>query len=377
MRRHHFAPKGETRAAAQARLAMLLATCTDAALAELTPAKLVATHRGLALHEAEQRLSAERQRRAGRATMGASRPRTADAAKGRWRGILAELGVGQSFLTGRHGPCPLCGGRDRFRFDDKEGRGTYFCSGCGPGTGLDLLQKLQGWDFKTAAAEVDRIVGNVPFVAPKPALDETKRAELLNQLWRSGRPVTPDDLAGRYLASRGLALPTAPVLRFTPSARAPGGGEHPAMVAMIAGIDGRPASLHRTFLGPRGKADIAEPRATMPGPIAEGAAIRLHPIAEHLGIAEGIETALAAWVLFGVPTWSAMNATVLAKWRPPEGVRRVTVFGDNDPKFGGAAAAYALAHRLAARFGLEVEVKIPSEPGADWADVLAAGERAA
>lgn len=44
---------------------------------------------------------------------------------GRWRAILPRLGLDQSFLTGRHCPCPICGGKDRFRFDDQEGRGTW------------------------------------------------------------------------------------------------------------------------------------------------------------------------------------------------------------------------------------------------------------
>ena len=82
--------------------------------------------------------------------------------------------------------------------------------------------------------------------------------------------------------------------------------------------------------------------------------------------------ALAATKRFGIPTWAAINATMLAKWRPPEGVKRVTIFGDNDEKFGGAAAAYALAHRLKARMGLDVEVRIPTTVGLDWADKEAA-----
>lgn len=43
------------------------------------------------------------------------------AAAGRWRAILLSLGVNERALSGKHGPCPLCGGRDRFRFDDKDG----------------------------------------------------------------------------------------------------------------------------------------------------------------------------------------------------------------------------------------------------------------
>lgn len=302
-----------------------------------------------------------------------TRPRTLDQAQGKWRGILATLGVETRFLSGKHMPCPMCGGSDRFRFDDKDGKGTYFCSGCGAGTGIQLLQKLNGWDFKTAAGEIDKIVGNVDFVAPKPALDAAKRTRLLNELWRSGMWATAGDPVARYLASRRLPLPTARVLRYVSRARAPDGSYHPCMIAMITGPDSAPASLHRTFLGPAGKAAMAEPRATMPGPIPDGSAIRLTPPADTMGIAEGIETALAATKLFGLPVWAAINSTMLAKWQPPTEARSIVVFGDNDPKYGGAASAYALAHRLSTgRDPRAVTVKIPNATGHDWADEVAA-----
>ena len=41
-------------------------------------------------------------------------------ATGRWPNILAHFGIAESFLTGKHGPCPICGGKDRFRFGNKE-----------------------------------------------------------------------------------------------------------------------------------------------------------------------------------------------------------------------------------------------------------------
>jgi putative DNA primase/helicase len=141
------------------------------------------------------------------------------------------------------------------------------------------------------------------------------------------------------------------------------------MIALISAPDGSSAQLHRTFLGPNGKADLQDPRATMPGSIPDGAAIRLAPHGDTLGIAEGIETALGASALFDVPVWAAINSTMLTKWRAPEGVQRVIVFGDNDAKFGGAAAAFALAHRLVCRDGLTVDVRIPEAVDTDWADV--------
>ena len=42
-----------------------------------------------------------------------------EVAQCRWRSILTVLGMDERALSGKHGPCPLCGGRDRFRFDDR------------------------------------------------------------------------------------------------------------------------------------------------------------------------------------------------------------------------------------------------------------------
>ena len=62
--------------------------------------------------------------------------RTVERATGRWPGILKHFGLDDRTLSGDHCPCPVCGGKDRFRFDDKEGRGTYYCSHCGAGHGM-------------------------------------------------------------------------------------------------------------------------------------------------------------------------------------------------------------------------------------------------
>ena len=48
------------------------------------------------------------------------------AALGRWSDLLAALGgLEPAQLNGRHQPCPLCGGRDRYRFDDLQGSGLF------------------------------------------------------------------------------------------------------------------------------------------------------------------------------------------------------------------------------------------------------------
>ena len=106
----------------------------------------------------------------------------------------------------------------------------------------------------------------------------------------------------------------------------------------------------------------------MSGKPVSGASIRLFPIAEGIGIAEGIETALAASVLFCKPVWSCISAGGVESFEPPAGVLSVTVFADNDENFTGQAAAYALARRLSLR-GLQVAVKVPPMVG-DWCDVV-------
>jgi len=84
---------------------------------------------------------------------------TADRARWRWYEILSYFGIPEQALRmKKHGPCPLCGGKDRYRWTDKDDNGCYFCNGCGAGNGFSLLMKFKNWDFKTAAREVDLLL---------------------------------------------------------------------------------------------------------------------------------------------------------------------------------------------------------------------------
>lgn len=300
-----------------------------------------------------------------------TRRKTADAARGHWKGILMALGVEDRFLQNKHGPCPMCGGRDRYRWDNKDGNGGYICGQCGSGNGFDLLKHLRGWDFATAAREIDGVIGNVEADPPKRKMSEEAEKELCNRLWQASTPLVSGDPAHVYLAGRVPLPQTMPnCLRYVDRCPAPDKVFRPAMLAMVRATEGEPQTIHRTFLGPNGKADMEDPRAMMPGALPDGCAVRLFPVhGERLGIAEGIETAFAAAARFKVPVWSAINATMLEKWLPPATVREVWVFGDNDPKFGGQAAAYKLSAKLAGRFGLAVRVEIPPTIGTDWADI--------
>jgi putative DNA primase/helicase len=303
---------------------------------------------------------------------------TIEAARGRWRGILPIFGVPAKHLDGKHHPCPLCGGKDRWRFIDTGGNGTYVCNQCGGGTGLQLVQKLKGWDFKTAAREIDKIVANVPVTPQRSPVAEKDVKDWLNKLWGESAPITAADPAGIWLAHRcGVTSPPS-CLRFHPEAtyKFDDGSKRtlPAMIAKIVAPDGSPTSLHRTFLRPDGlaKADVPEPRRLMPREIAKGSAVRLMPHGDELGIGEGIESSFAASALFRVPVWAALNAVLMELWQPPADVRRIHIFGDSDSNFRGQAAAYRLANRLASqRDAPEVWVHLPEGIDRDWRDIEA------
>ena len=107
--------------------------------------------------------------------------RIQDLTGGRWPDLLSTLGgLSADQLTDRHQPCPLCGGKDRYRFDDQNGTGSWFCNKCGGknqqgggGSGMDLLMRIKGWDFKTAARAVEQHLGITPSMPNPP----TKGAE--------------------------------------------------------------------------------------------------------------------------------------------------------------------------------------------------------
>lgn len=130
----------------------------------------------------------------------------AKAAQGQWPRILPALGV--KVVKNRHMPCPVCGGSDRFRFDDLEGRGTWLCNQCGAGDGLDLVKKALNINLTEAAERVNALTGNLPpvsgaAVAPAEAEENeaarSAAAALAQQLVSTARETT----ANAYLSRKG------------------------------------------------------------------------------------------------------------------------------------------------------------------------------
>lgn len=82
------------------------------------------------------------------------------AAEGHWLEILPALGISPDSLTGKHGPCPGCNGRDRFRFVSGDD-GKWFCGQGGNTTGGDGFALLShtGMSIREAFESVSHYLG--------------------------------------------------------------------------------------------------------------------------------------------------------------------------------------------------------------------------
>jgi len=280
------------------------------------------------------------------------------AATGHWKSILLALGVHPSFLTMKHGPCPECEGKDRFRFTDHNQDGMWVCSTCGAGDGFSLLAKFKGFTRTNAIAEVGKYLNVQGEESPK--RDDERQA--LNELWRgcsTDRTPVID-----YLKGRGLGI-FPHCLKFHPNCM----GER-AMLAQVLNAQGHPVGIHRTYI------DRTEKRKMYMPPTGAMSHVALFPLdaivfasTSTLCVTEGIESAIAVYQLCGAKfaVWSCLDAGTLAKFTPPSMVKRLIICGDNDASYAGHASAYKLAHRLHSK--IRVEVRFPKARG-DFLDVL-------
>jgi putative DNA primase/helicase len=317
---------------------------------------------------------------------------------GHWPAILTAHGVPSESLSNHHQACPLCGGRDRFRYDDKGGNGTYYCNQCGAGDGFNLLAKYNNWTAKEALDAVIAYLGinppNTPTTPQTPRITQTPSSAALNQdnvkikalerLRAESRPIQADDPAAKYLRNRGLELTTYPkALRHISELPYYEDGKltasYPAMLARVDTLDGKPLTWHRTYLTPDGhKAAVTAPRKLMAPGIASstlGAAIRLYAPTDTLCVCEGIETALAVHVATGFPVWATISANGMAALILPDTVKRVWIMADHDVNHTGEKAASILASRLRLK-GCDCRVLLPKGPipehskGIDFLDEL-------
>ena len=276
-----------------------------------------------------------------------------------------ELRFGRKGALAVHISGPRCG-----RWQDYSGNAG--------GDALDLIRHARRCDTREAfqwarewlgdprAAICPPSAPNPPRPAASPPIGEWS-LQTASDLWRNALPAR-GTLAETYLAARGLALPDDSPLRFHPSAwrNRDCGPPGPAMLALMTAPEtGAAVGVHCTYIAPggAGKALGGRPRMMF----GRAGVIRLAPIeGATLGIAEGIETALAVAQRAGwVPIWGATSAGGIARFPVIAGVESLTVFADADPP--GMTAARQAAQRWGEAGRM---ARICAPPAGDWDDAL-------
>ncbi|EHF4963928.1 MULTISPECIES: primase-helicase zinc-binding domain-containing protein [Enterobacter cloacae complex] len=232
---------------------------------------------------------------------------TVKQACGHWPRILPALGV--KVIKNRHQSCPVCGGSDRFRFDDKEGRGTWFCNQCGAGDGLKLVEKVFGMNASEAAGKVNAVTGNLPPVAPEviaaaEAETDTDRkaaAALAVRLMEKTRPAS----GNAYLTRKGFPDRECPVLSATHKT---GGVTFRAGDVVVPLYDDTGALVNLQLISSDGL------KRTLKGGAVKGACHTIEgkkQAGKRLWIAEGYATALTVHHLTGETVMVALSSVNL------------------------------------------------------------------
>ena len=331
----------------------------------------------------------------------------------KWPAILESAGIDGRHLVNKAGPCPSCGNpKKKFRFDNKDGRGTWICV-CGSGNGIRLLMNCTGKSYIEAALWVinylgdpdknrQAIVRSREFVQTSSEMTPemiAHRKSMYQLIWNSSHKVQVDDPVWKYLTRRLPGLQNVPsVIRFHPgleyigpsatgSKRGVSYGVHPVMLCAVLNDEGICCNLHRTYLTQDGEklsiTEDGEPlpvKKLMPSVGEKSYAIRLAKHQGILGVAEGVETALAAMLSKGVPTWAVVSTSGMKSFNVPEDVHELVIYADNDEltrqrKRPGFDAAISLAERpdVVSRVRaktLKVKVVTPARRGQDMADML-------
>jgi putative DNA primase/helicase len=324
-----------------------------------------------------------------------------------WYSVLPRLGIDPSYLKSRKrkGPCPACeaetgdAGKTRFMFIDKTGKGDWYCHHCNGGhgaggDGVELLMRVNGWDFKTAINAIKDNTSQGKRVEYRVSNKEHKtdaqvakeNCKKLKKVWREAKPIVQGDAAWLYLNNRvrGLTeLPDSSQMRLHPGLdywevdTDKNGkdtfkklGKFPAIVTVIR-KSGKAISIHRTFITSDGlKANVPDAKKSMSAiEHMAGSHMELFPLnGEVLGVSEGIEKSLAIHTAYQhvMPIWSLVSADILKNFNPPQGIKELHIFGDTDPK--GKVSAEILQKRSIDR-GLKVVMHFIDSEDKDFDEV--------
>lgn len=254
----------------------------------------------------------------------------------------------------------------------RTGRWFDHATGEGGGDLISLYAAMHHLSQSGAARELERggcsSVANAMLEVPKMSqANDAGKQDYISKLWKASVPAQGTQVEA-YLETRGVAGILPQDIRCALQLfHRPFEQSFPAMLAAVRhGTTGQVMAVHRTWLKPdgSGKADI-DPNKMMLGKVL-GGAVRLAEAASEMMVAEGIETALSAMQITGVPTWAALSTAGLKGLVLPPLVKRVVIASDSDP--AGVHAASVAADRWRSE-GREVATMTPPS-SQDFNDVL-------
>jgi hypothetical protein len=361
-------------------------------------------------------------------------PRLAEAKALPMRDVVDRLGIAGLRPAGQEivGPCPNCGGTDRFGVNLRSH--MFLCRRCGikGGDTVALVMAVQGLDFLPALSWLCGERQNIDPAELERRRDRAKQAEREREaeaarfrdwarrdaraIWSRATPqIRAHPVLVGYLEMRGLGhfpqgLPDS--IRFLPDhpyVRKIGTElvtlhRGPCMIARIDGPGEDCVAVHQTWLNSHGggKAAIIHEGQDYPAKMVRGAkrggVIRLSP-PDHRGavlvMGEGIETTLTAMQARAVPGaiyWAGVDLGNISgrmarvegvKWSglpdmadrdafvPPAWVRRLILIqdGDSHPKMTRAKLESGARRAMALRPGLKAQIVHPGA-GVDLNDLV-------
>lgn len=256
------------------------------------------------------------------------------------------------------GPCPVCGGRDRFAVNPS--KRIFICRGAAGGDVIGMTMHLCGLDFigaceqltgepapkgmsrttdAQAKAEIERRREQAARERnqreKEEQADREKKAVSAGHIWESTAPLA--ETAGEaYLLKRGFYVPPSgwpPCLRFHKrlSYDLDTKLSFPCIVARVDDVAGDLTAVWREYITEDGLKAPVEVQKLGLGPTI-GGAVRIGGLGPKIGAAEGFRSALGAWFLIGFryPVWSLLATAGFDNVELPLEVKEVRIFPDGD-----------------------------------------------
>ncbi|AUZ71425.1 DUF927 domain-containing protein [Citrobacter freundii] len=274
-------------------------------------------------------------------------------AAGSWESLLPQCGVTVP-PKGRHGPCAICGGSDRFHYIDDHGGGEWHCRQCDEpnhGDGLDLIARSQGITITAAAQKVSSVLGvDARTPEPKPAR-EKPQTDIAGKVAALAAKASPGQSA--YLASKGLQCPF-PML-----------SDGSLLLVLKNGAD---ATTGAQVIKPDGS------KRLVAGTVKKGSfcVVNTGETPETVIIAEGLATALSvqqfrpdATIIAAIDAGNLLPVAQVMRQRYPGA--QIIIAADNDIKPGEPNTGKSAAENAAK--AVSGWVALPQTEGkADWND---------